>query len=152
MKVGTLCYIDNGISTLMMHRVKKKNDMHEGKWNGLGGKLISGETPEECIIREVKEESGLDIMNPRLNGIITFPRFDEINDWMVFVFTSNNFSGELIDCDEGVLEWIPNDRLQNLNLWEGDKIYMKWLKSRPFFSAKFVYKKGKLQKHDVIFY
>ena len=81
------------------------------KWNGLGGKIIPGETPEECIIREVKEESGLEIVNPTLKGIITFPRFDEINDWMVFVFTCKNFSGELTDCDEGILEWIPNNRL-----------------------------------------
>lgn len=152
MKIGTLCYINNGKSTLMMHRIKKKNDMHKGKWNGLGGKLIPGETPEECIIREVKEESGLDIKNPILKGIITFPKFDEIDDWMVFVFTCKKFSGKIIECDEGILEWILNDKLKNLNIWEGDKIYMKWLANHPFFSAKFIYKRGQLTKHNVIFY
>lgn len=152
MKIGTLCYIDNGTSTLMMHRIKKENDMHKGKWNGLGGKLIPGETPEDCVIREVKEESGLNIKNPVLKGILTFPKFDEIDDWMVFVFTCKEFSGKMIECNEGVLEWILNGELKNLNLWEGDKIYMKWLTNHPFFSAKFIYKKRKLTKHDVIFY
>ncbi len=152
MKIGTLCYIDNGISTLMMHRIKKENDMHKGKWNGLGGKLIPGETPEDCVIREVKEESGLNIKNPVLKGILTFPKFDEIDDWMVFVFTCKEFSGKMIECDEGVLKWILNGKLKELNLWEGDKIYMKWLTNHPFFSAKFIYKKRKLTKHDVIFY
>ena len=152
MKIGTLCYIDNGTSTLMMHRIKKENDMHKGKWNGLGGKLIPGETPEDCVIREVKEESGLNIKNPVLKGILTFPKFDEIDDWMVFVFTCKEFSGKMIECNEGVLEWILNGELKNLNLWESDKIYMKWLTNHPFFSAKFIYKKRKLTKHDVIFY
>ena len=152
MKIGTLCYIDNGTSTLMMHRIKKENDMHKGKWNGLGGKLIPGETPEDCVIREVKEESGLNIKNPVLKGILTFPKFDEIDDWMVFVFTCKEFSGKMIECNEGVLEWILNGELKNLNLWEGDKIYMKWLTNHPFFSAKFIYKNRKLTKHDVIFY
>ena len=152
MKIGTLCYIDNGTSTLMMHRIKKENDMHKGKWNGLGGKLIPGETPEDCVIREVKEESGLNIKNPVLKGILTFPKFDEIDDWMVFVFTSNQFKGSLTECDEGVLEWIENENLSKLEMWEGDKIFMKWLKDTPFFSAKFIYERKKYVSHDVTFY
>ena len=152
MKIGTLCYIDDGDKTLMLHRIKKENDIHEGKWNGLGGKFEDGESPEDCVIREVKEESGLDILNPTLKGILTFPKFDEVDDWMVFVFVSNEFSGELSECDEGVLKWIDNDNILKLNLWDGDKIYMKWLTGHPFFSAKFIYKKRILQSHKVVFY
>ena len=152
MKIGTLCYISDGNKTLMLHRIKKDNDMHKNKWNGLGGKLIPGETPEECVVREVKEESGLSIDNPTLKGIITFPKFDDIDDWLVFVYVSNNFTGELIECDEGVLEWIKNDNLLELNLWECDKILIPWLKKNVFFSAKFHYKKNKYIKHSVIFY
>ena len=103
MKIGTLCYISNMDKTLMLHRIKKENDMNKNKWNGLGGKLIPGETPEECVIREVKEESGLSIDSPTLKGIITFPKFDDIDDWLVFVYISDNFTGNLIECDEGVL-------------------------------------------------
>ena len=152
MKLGTLCYIDNGRQTLMLHRIKKENDMHKGKWNGLGGKFEDGESPEECVIREVREESGLIIKEPVLKGIITFPAFDEIDDWMVFVFTSNQFKGSLTECDEGVLEWIGNENLSKLEMWEGDKIFMKWLKDTPFFSAKFMYERKKYVSHDVTFY
>jgi 8-oxo-dGTP diphosphatase len=152
MKIGTLCYIDDGNKTLMMHRVKKANDMHEGKWNGLGGKLIPGESPEECVIREVLEESGLIIKQPKLRGVITFPKFDEIDDWLVFVFSSDNYEGELVECDEGVLEWIDNKKVLDLNLWEGDKVYMKWFNQDKFFSAKFNYIKRKLEDYSVCFY
>ena len=152
MKIGTLCYINNGESTLMLHRVKKKEDIHKNKWNGLGGKLINGETPEECVIREVKEESGLDIENPILKGILTFPKFDDVDDWMVFLFVCENYSGELIDCEEGKLKWVKNSEILNLNLWEGDKIFIKWLNEKSFFSGKFIYKNGTLIEHNVIFY
>lgn len=154
MKLATLCYVKdvkNG-TTLMLHRIKKENDMHEGKWNGLGGKFEPGETPEECVIREVREESGLEIKNPKMEGFITFPAFDNIEDWYVFVFTVNEFSGELIDSPEGVLEWIPDSELFNLNLWEGDTIFMKWFGSGKVFSAKFEYDKGEFTNHEVIFY
>ena len=152
MKIGTLCYITDSEKTLMLHRVKKENDMHEGKWNGLGGKLEAGESPEECVIREVYEESGLTIKNPKLKGIITFPKFNEIDDWLVFVYTANDFEGNTIDSDEGVLEWIHNSKLLDLNLWEGDKVYLKWLDKNELFSAKFIYKKRKLVDFDVVFY
>ncbi len=154
MKLATLCYVIDRKKkqTLMLHRVKKENDMHEGKWNGLGGKLENGETPEECVIREVKEESGLTIKNPRMHGFITFPLFDGTNDWYVFLFTAENYSGKLIDSREGNLEWIPNKKVSSLNLWEGDKIFLDWLYQEKFFSAKFVYKKGKLISHSVNFY
>ena len=152
MKIGTLCYIKHNNKTLMLHRIKKENDMHEGKWNGLGGKLEPGETPEECIIREVKEESGLTIHNPKLKGILTFPQFDGIDDWMAFLFIATEFNGQLINSPEGHLEWIDNNEVCNLNLWEGDRIFLKWLEGDQFFSGKFIYKNKKLVDHHVIFH
>ena len=152
MQLATLCYVINKDKTLMLHRIKKKNDFHEGKWNGLGGKFEPGETPEECVIREVKEESGLIIKNPHLHGIITFPMFDGKKDWYVFMFTSNQFKGKIIDSHEGKLEWIPNDKLLHLNLWEGDRIFIPWLLQDKFFSAKFDYSNGKMKKYSVEFY
>jgi 8-oxo-dGTP diphosphatase len=152
MKIGTLCYIKHNGQTLMLHRVKKENDMHEGKWNGLGGKLEPGETPEECIIREVKEESGLTLSNPQLKGILTFPMFDGIDDWMAFVFTASDFTGQLIDSPEGNLKWINDTEVFNLNLWPGDRIFLKWLEEDRFFSGKFIYKNKKLIDHTVVFH
>ncbi len=152
MQLATLCYLMDGERTLMLHRTKKKNDVHEGKWNGLGGKFETGETPEECAIREVKEESGLLMKNPRMHGFITFPMFDGKKDWYVFLFTASKFEGELIDSHEGKLEWIPNEELLKLNLWEGDRIFIPWLFQEKFFSAKFVYEDGNLVSHSVEFY
>lgn len=152
MKISTLCYIKKNNQTLMLHRIKKKNDIHKNKWNGLGGKLIEGESPEECVKREVLEESGLIIESPKLHGIITFPKFDEIDDWIVFVYTAKNFEGNLIECNEGKLNWVSDDQLLSLNLWEGDKIFIPWLSQEKFFSAKFIYKKKKLADYSVIFY
>jgi 8-oxo-dGTP diphosphatase len=136
----------------MIHRVKKENDMHEGKWNGLGGKLESGETPEECVVREVREESGLHIHNPILKGLLTFPAFDGFDDWYVFVFVATEFEGELIDSPEGNLQWIDDSQLLNLQLWDGDKIFLTWLKKSEFFSAKFIYKNGTLMDYHATFY
>lgn len=152
MQLATLCYVIDKNKTLMLHRIKKKNDVHEGKWNGLGGKFETGETPQECAIREVKEESGLLIKNPMMHGFITFPMFDGIKDWYVFIFTAKKFSGKLIESQEGKLEWINNDKLLDLNLWEGDRIFIPWLFQKKFFSAKFVYNNGKLKSHTVDFY
>jgi len=156
MKLATLCYVidKKNNSTLMLHRVKKRNDYHEGKWNGLGGKFLPGETPEECAAREIKEESGLTVKSLTLKGFISFPLFDKKEDWYVFIFTAEKSAGKLIDSTEGNLEWIPNDKLFDLNLWDGDKIFMKWLfeEKAAFFSAKFIYKNGKFVKHDVKFY
>jgi len=152
MQLATLCYVIDKSKTLMLHRIKKKEDIHEGKWNGLGGKFEPGESPEECVIREVKEESGLLIKNPTLHGFITFPMFDGKKDWYVFMFTANKFTGNLIDSKEGMLEWIPNNKLLELNLWEGDRIFIPWLFQKKFFSAKFNYSKGKLKDYKVEFY
>ena len=152
MVAATLCYVRRDNKTLMLHRVKKENDTHEGKWNGLGGKCEPGETPEECVIREVKEESGLTIRNPLLKGIITFPEFDRLGDWYVFVFVATDFSGELIDSPEGNLEWIENTALVGLNLWAGDKYFLPWLDQEKFFSSKFIYRGGEFVDYSVVFY
>jgi 8-oxo-dGTP diphosphatase len=154
MKLATLCYVKNKIDNkiLMLYRNKKENDIHEGKWNGLGGKLELGETPEECVVREVKEEAGLIIESPTLKGFITFPLFDGIEDWYVFVFVAEKFYGDLIVSDEGELEWININNLFDLNLWEGDEIFLKWLNDDKFFSAKFIYENGKLLDYKVVLY
>ncbi len=154
MKLATLCYVMNkgDKTTLMIHRTKKKNDYHEGKWNGLGGKFEEGESPEECAVREIKEESGLVVTSPRMHGFITFPKFDGRDDWYVFIFTADKFEGELIDSPEGKLGWIRNDEVTKLNLWEGDKIFLEWLYQDKFFSAKFNYLGGVFQDYSVSFY
>jgi 8-oxo-dGTP diphosphatase len=154
MKLATLCYVmdKKSDSTLMIHRVKKENDYHKGKWNGLGGKFEQGESPEECAIREIEEESGLKVKSVKMKGFITFPMFDGKDDWYVFLFTSDDFSGELIDSPEGNLEWIPNKKLTKINLWDGDKIFLPWLYQDNYFSAKFVYVDGKYMRHEVRFY
>ncbi len=96
MKLATLCYVMNkkDMTTLMIHRTKKENDYHEGKWNGLGGKFEEGESPEECAVREIKEESGLLVNSPRMHGFITFPNFDGVDDWYVFIFSADEYEGE----------------------------------------------------------
>jgi len=136
----------------MLHRVKKDRDIHAGKWNGLGGKIERGESPEECVIREVREESGLKIHQPELRGIMTFPDFKDQEDWLVFLFVAHDFEGELIESPEGRLEWIPDDDVFGLTLWEGDKYFLTWLKTPEFFSAKFYYQSGRLLNHEVLFY
>lgn len=153
MKIGTLCYVRKGDKTLMLLRNKKERDMHENKWNGLGGKIESGETPEESVIREVFEESGLHIKNPSLKGVLTFPGYNNTPHWYVFVYVATQFEGALLkQSPEGELEWVPNLDLVKLNVWKGDTIFIPWLDQERFFSAKFTYKDGKLIDHNVIFY
>src|SRR3989338_5286050 len=130
MKLATLCYLKKDGKTLMLFRNKRAGDIHGGKWNGLGGKIHLGETPEECVIREVKEESGLAIQNPSLRGVLTFPAFKEEEDWYVYVFVATELSGGIhklslrTDSPEGTLEWIDDCELLNLNLWEGDPLFL----------------------------
>ena len=153
MILSTLCYIEKDNKILLLHRTKKQNDEHEGKWIGVGGKFENGETPEECVEREVKEETGLTIKNPSLRGIMTFPNFKKDTDCYVFLFTVNEFQGELIECDEGELKWIPKSKVLDMPTWEGDLIFLRWLlDKKSFFSAKFVYENNKLQDHNVKFY
>jgi 8-oxo-dGTP diphosphatase len=151
MILATLCYIKHGGRTLMVHRNKKPNDIHEGKWNGLGGKVEVGKTPEACIRREVQEEAGYLIQNPRLHGLLTFPNFKG-NDWYVFVFTATEFEGGLIDSPEGRLEWIADDQLTGLNLWPSDSIFLPWVAAGKFFSAKFEYEGDTMQGYEVTFH
>src|SRR5262245_32011978 len=127
MKLATLCYLRANGQTLMLHRIKKQGDMHAGKWNGLGGKLLPGETPEQCAIREVQEECGLTLIDPVLRGVLTFPAFSGEEDWYVFVFVARHFRGTLSDSAEGVLAWVDDAQLLDLNLWAGDKIFLTWL-------------------------
>jgi len=150
--LATLVYVRRPGQTLMLHRIKRAEDMHQGKWNGLGGKLEPGESPEMCAIREVYEESGLRIYQPELRGILTFPDFRAGEHWYTFVFVAHTFTGTLIDSAEGMLQWIDNERLLDLPLWEGDRIFLPWLDQERFFSARFVYREGRLCEYDVVFY
>lgn len=149
--LATLCYIKQDHRTLMLFRNKKPGDIHAGKWNGLGGKLEPGETPEECVIREVREESGLHILKPRLHGLVMFPGFKG-SDWYVFVFTASHFTGEMIDSPEGELRWIPDEELELLPLWTSDKYFFAWMREARFFSAKFIYQGDEMQEYEVNFY
>jgi 8-oxo-dGTP diphosphatase len=149
--LATLCYIQRDRHTLMIHRVKRADDIHAGKWNGLGGKFESGESPEECICREVYEESGLEIKDPRLCGILVFTSFRG-DDWYVFVFSAREFSGELKENGEGYLQWIPDDELEALSLWSSDHIFLSRVRQGRFFSAKFVYQGDKIKEHSVTFH
>lgn len=154
-KLSTICYLDNGSELLLLHRNKKENDIHEGKWVSVGGKFEAGETPEECAIREIQEETGLTAKKLDLLGFLTFPDFKhDGEDWYSFVYRVTEFEGDLLeDCDEGTLEWVPYDQVMAMPTWEGDYIYLDWiLKGSPYFSAKFVYDEaGDLIDHTVEF-
>ena len=152
MKLATLCYLKKGGKILMLHRNRDSRDIHYGKWNGLGGKFELGENPEECVTREVLEESGLLIKRPELRGVLTFPRFKDEEDWYAFVFVATEFSGEISSSQEGELHWIAEEQVPQLELWEGDHYFLSWLQSDRFFSGTFVYKDGKLLQHSVVFY
>ena len=151
--LGVLCYLRRPGETLMIHRRREPGDTRPGRWNTLGGKMEPGETPEECAVREVREESGLLASAPRMRGVITFPGFGGEQDWLVLVFTCVEFSGRLNKtCPEGSLHWVENDRIPELNLWEGDRVFMRWLDSDAFWSAKFTYGPEGLESHSVVFH
>lgn len=156
MIVATLVYVRCGGRTLMMHRSKRPDDMHAGKWNGLGGKLEPGERPEECAAREVLEESGLVLDAPRLRGILTFPAFSAGQDWMAFVYEADlpaaALDAPLPDVPEGVLAWVEDGALLGLPLWPGDRIFLPWLARPDFFSARFDYADGALAGWRATFY
>ena len=151
MILATLCYLKKVGKTLMVYRNKKADDIHQGKWNGLGGKPESGESPEECVKREVLEESDLQIREPKLHASLMFPVFKGDN-WYVFVFTARKFEGKLIDSPEGELAWIPDEKLTSLILWESDQIFFPWLERDRFFSAKFIYQGDEMQGYEVNFH
>ena len=135
----TLCYIERGDEYLMLHRVKKENDINRDKWIGLGGKFEEDESPEECLLREVYEESGLRLTSWRYRGIVTFVNTKCSSEFM-HLFTADAFEGTVGPCDEGELEWIKKSELMKLTLWEGDKIFLRLLETdEPFFSLKLSY-------------
>ena len=138
-KLTTLCYIENENQYLMLHRIRKKNDVNHDKWIGVGGKFERGESPKECLLREVKEETGYTLTSWKYRGIITFVYGEDIVEYMS-LYTADKYEGTQIDCDEGVLEWVDKDKISELNLWEGDRIFFRLLDERDdFFSLKLVY-------------
>lgn len=140
----TLCYIEKDNQYLMLHRTKKQNDLNESKWIGVGGKFEKDETPEECLLREVREETGLTLTKYKLRAIITFISNEWETEYM-YLFTASEFTGELIDCDEGDLEWVEKSKILNLNIWEGDRIFLKkMIEEDTFFTLKVVYEGNKL--------
>ena len=139
MKMTTLCYPERDGKYLMLHRVKKKNDVNHDKWIGVGGKFEDGESPEDCMLREVCEETGLTVTKFRYRGIVTFVSDRDPCEYM-HLFTCSDWTGEVRECDEGDLEWIEKKRLFDLTLWEGDRIFLELLdRDVPFFSLKLVY-------------
>lgn len=138
-ELSTLCYLERENEYLMLHRVVKKNDVNKDKWIGVGGHFEQDESPEECLLREVREETGYTLTSYRFRGIVTFVSGDGVTEYM-HLFTADGFTGMPQECDEGVLEWVPRERIENLNIWEGDKIFFRLLAAEePFFSLKLVY-------------
>lgn len=140
----TLCYIENDHHYLMLHRVKKEKDINKDKWIGVGGHFEESESPEECLLREVREETGLELTSWKLRGIITF-RTDVWPTEYMFLYTADGYTGEITECDEGVLEWVDKSEVYNLPIWEGDKVFFKLLESNEeCFSLKLRYEGDKL--------
>lgn len=137
----TLCYLESDRGEyLMLHRVKKQNDVNHDKWIGVGGKFEDGESPEECLLREVEEETGFTLTDYRYRGIITFVAEGWSTEY-IHLFTAAGWTGEMRECDEGDLEWVPKDQVPNLPIWEGDKLFFQLLaEDRPFFSLKMCYR------------
>lgn len=138
-KLSTLCYIEKNGQYLMLHRTVKENDVNKDKWIGVGGHFEQGESPEECLLREVKEETGYTLTAWKFRGIVTFVYGEDIVEYMS-LYTAGGFTGAMIECDEGQLEWVDKTKLFSLELWEGDKIFFRLLEEgREFFSLKLVY-------------
>ena len=148
---STLIYLENQAGEyLMLHRVKKKNDINHDKWIGVGGGFEYGESPEECALRETREETGLTLTDCRFRGIVTFDCEGQETLYM-YLFTASGWTGELTDCDEGELEWVPKEKVYDLPIWEGDKIFFRLLEQeRPFFSLKLSYDKGDVLRRAVL--
>lgn len=149
MILSTVCYIEKDGKYLMLHRTKKENDINKDKWIGIGGKFENEESPEECIVREVKEETGLTLNNYKLRCIATYVSTTWETEYM-YVFTSDDFTGELIECNEGDLQWISKDKVTELNIWEGDKIFLEKIKNdNSFFTIKLNYDGENLVKYNL---
>lgn len=153
MKMTTLCYIEQEGKYLMLHRVKKHHDINAGKWIGVGGHVENGETPEECLLREVKEETGLRLTAYRLRGLVTFLS-DVCEPELMCVFTADAFDGEMIECDEGELAWVEKSDVLALPTWEGDRVFLERLLSgdERFFSIKLRYEGDKLVEKKITDY
>ena len=149
-ELTTLCYLEKDECYLMLHRVKKEKDINKDKWIGVGGHFEYGESPEECLLREVREETGLTLTSFRMRGIVTFLYGEDVVEYM-HLFTADGFEGEMTDCDEGELVWVPKEQVLDLPIWEGDKEFFRLLEEdRPFFSLKLVYdKEGTLRETKV---
>lgn len=144
MKNVTLCYIERGDEYLMLHRVKKQNDINHDKWIGVGGKFEDKESPEECMLREAREETGLTLTDYRYRGIVTFVS-DRYETEYMHLFTASGWTGTLRECSEGVLEWVRRDAVPALPIWEGDRIFLRLLaQEHPFFSLKLGYEGDRL--------
>ena len=140
LRLTSLCYIEKDGCYLVLHRTKKEHDENGDKWIGVGGKFEPGESPFECVRREVKEETGLTMMNPRFRGIVTFVS-DEWGTEYMHLFTCTEFTGTLIDCDEGELVWLPKAELLTKKMWAGDRLFLEALDERSdFFSLKLRYR------------
>lgn len=155
MRDSTLCYIEKDGCYLMLHRVKKENDVNHDKWIGVGGKLEEGESPLDCVLREAREETGLILETPCYRGLVTFSMIacGELITEQMHLFSCKSFSGELIsDCDEGVLEWVPISQVERLPIWEGDKIFLELLRTEQrFFLLKLEYDEDVLLRHLLTF-
>ena len=139
MKNTTLCYLLQGDQVLLLHRVKKENDLNHDKWIGIGGKFEEGESPEECLLREAWEETGLTLTDYRYRGIVTFVSNEWEGEYM-HLYTATGWTGALKECNEGVLEWVSREKMKELPQWEGDKIFLRLLEEEaPFFSLKLQY-------------
>ncbi len=147
MQNTTLCYIEKDNKYLMLHRVKKENDLNRDKWVGIGGKFLFGESPEECILREAEEETGLTLTEYKYRGIVTFLS-DKWGGEYMHLFSAYKFSGSVKECDEGNLEWVEKSEVENLPIWAGDKIFLRLISDpdTPFFSLKLEYKGEELIK------
>ena len=140
MKNTTLCYIEKDGCYLMMYRIKKKVDVNQGKWIGVGGHCEEGESPDECVLREAREETGLILRNTRARGLVAFVS-DKWEMEYMHLFTADQFDGELIECDEGELAWIRKEKVSELPVWEGDKIFLELLaQDVPYFQLKLEYR------------
>lgn len=148
MQNTSLCYLEKDGAYLMLHRIKKAHDLNQDKWIGVGGKFERFESPEDCVLREVREETGVTLTQYRYRGIVTFI-LDDLTEYM-HLFTATAWTGTMIEgdaCSEGVLEWVPKERVNGLPIWEGDKIFLKLLdEERPFFSLKLTYAGDALQE------
>ena len=145
MKNTTLCYIERGGRVLMLHRVKKNHDLNHDKWIGVGGKFEDGESPDECLLREVREETGLTLLSWRCRGVVTFLS-DRWEGEYMYLFTATGWTGELTrDCVEGNLEWVPKERVRDLPIWEGDQIFFRLLaENAPAFLLTLQYRGDRL--------